>query len=137
MNNKKDYFTYTNLRKFDDFYIPGPIQNLIIRDYCQKKNLKFSLPVEEYIFEDCYIELEGILTDIKKSKGIIMCSYSIFPQSEKYVKHFCRSFFTNNRELHFILEKKVIKNKKELILLFSEIKLFKKIIKAANLNNKF
>ena len=41
--------------------IPGPLQNMYLRNYCNNNNINFSLPIEEYIFDGCYIELYGAL----------------------------------------------------------------------------
>lgn len=121
----KEYALYTNLRKFDNIQIPAPFQNIILKDYCKKKKIKFSLPVEEYFFKNCYVELEGILAQKKKLKGIIMCSLRFLPQKKNYLDYFFN--ITRNLEVHFILEKIIIKNLKEYKNLYKDIEQIKNI----------
>ena len=64
--NKNNFVTYTNLRESNGLKLPATVQNLILRDYCEKNNILFNLPVEEYIFENCFVEFEGIVSNLKK-----------------------------------------------------------------------
>jgi sporadic carbohydrate cluster protein (TIGR04323 family) len=126
----KKFILYTSLRKFGDNQLSAPIQNLILRDYCKKKNILFSLPVEEYIFENCYAELEGIISNLKNVKGIIMCSYEMLPNNEKYLNFFFKKM--KNLETHFILEKIIINKKVNYIKFLNDVKINKNILKIAN-----
>ena len=92
----KNYITYTNLRKNNYSHLPSTVQNMILREYCKKMKLKFSLPVEEYIFENCFVELEGILSNLKKTKGLIICSIDMIPNDREYYKYFFKKLLKEN-----------------------------------------
>lgn len=124
------FILYTNLRKFGNNQLTAPIQNLILRDYCKKTNIPFSLPVEEYIFENCYAELEGIISKLKNIKGMIMCSYEMLPKNEKYLNFFFKR--TKNLEIHFVLDKIIINKKADYNKFLSEIIINENIVKIAN-----
>ena len=131
----KNYITYTNLRKNNYSHLPSTVQNMILREYCKKMKLKFSLPVEEYIFENCFVELEGILSNLKKTKGLIICSIDMIPNDREYYKYFFKKLLKEKCEVHFILEKIIIKNKKDLKIFFENLDLFSEIQKISN--NKY
>jgi sporadic carbohydrate cluster protein (TIGR04323 family) len=114
------YVTYTNLRNFDGFHLPAPVQNLILRDYCHNNNYNFSIPIEEYIFEDCYVELEGIISNLKKNQNVIICSSRMLPFKQDYINYLIDKFITKKSELHIVLEKKKLKTKKDFINFFEE-----------------
>ena len=116
----KEYVLYTNLRQFKNLQIPAPFQNIILKDYCHKNKIKFTLPVEEYFFANCYVELEGILSQVNKYKGIVMCSIKFLPQKKAFLDYFFLK--AKNIEVHFVLEKLIIKNIKEYKLLYKEIR---------------
>ena len=122
----KKYILYTNPGKLGKFQISIPIQNLILRDYCSKINVNFSLPIEEYFFKNCYAELEGVLSNLSKVRGIIMCSYEMLQKKKNYLDYFFKK--TKNLDIHFILEKTIIKNEKEYKEFLKKIEINKKII---------
>ena len=128
MVKKKNILTYTNIRNFRGFHIPAPVQNLILREYCANNNLQFSLPIEEYIFDNCYIELEGIISNLKKDNSLLLCSSEILPLEKNYINYLMDKLIYNKCELHLILDKKILKSKKEYFLFFKERLLNKKII---------
>ena len=92
-------------------------------------NIKFSLPIEEYIFENCFVELEGILSNLKKIKGIIICSLDMIPNDKKYLNYFFKKLIKSKCEVHFILNKLIIKDSKDVINFFEENELISKIQK--------
>ena len=130
------FITYTNIRSFNGFNISAPVQNLILRDYCSNNNLQFSLPIEEYFFDDCYTELEGIIFDLKKKNILVMCSSEILPMNEDYLIYFIKKLTAKKCELHLILDKKVLKLKKEYNSFFNEKLLNKKIIEISSNSSK-
>ncbi len=123
----KKFILYTNLRKFGNNTLTAPVQNLILRDYCKKQKISFSLPIEEYIFENCYAELEGIISNLKNVKGIIMCSFEMLPQDQKYLKFFFKK--VRNLEIHFVLEKIIINEKLNFDEFLNNININKKLNK--------
>ena len=111
----KSFFTYTTLRKIAGMNIPAPLQNMYIKNYCHNNNLKFSLPIEEYIFEDSYIELFGILEKFNKNySGLITFSIYCLPNKIDIRNKFLEKTILKQKEIHFIFEKIILKNIKDI-----------------------
>ena len=93
---------------------------MLIKNYCRNNDILFSLPIEEYIFKDCYIELMGIINNLDHIDGIIMPSIFLLPRSK--VKYFLNSCKKNSVQLHFIMESIILdsydKKVNEIIELF-------------------
>ena len=74
----KKVSTYTYLRNDVDVKIPATFQSLILRDYCEKNNLIFSLPAEEYLIDNCYIELINLINSMNKNDILLTCTVSSY-----------------------------------------------------------
>jgi len=109
-NSNKFFAKYVTTKIIDGFTIPPPLQVLLIKEYCKNKDILFSLPVEEFRFEGFYIELFGILKNIKKLDGLIMPSIKLIPKEKKYMDDFFQICNNENLEIHFILESIIIKS---------------------------
>ena len=71
---------YVFSRKFSGNIVPQKIQNIILRDYCFKKNYNFVFSSVEYSMESCFFVLDGLLKNLKKYNGLV--AYSIFQLPE-------------------------------------------------------
>jgi len=58
---------------------PQHIQNLTIRDYCQRNRLTFLLSATEYAMPACYMTLEGVLEELPRLDGIVLFSVFMLP----------------------------------------------------------
>ncbi len=104
MNEKKGYRGYCTHNSFGEYKIPVPAQNIIYRDYANKQNLELKLSVNELYFQDCFLQLESLLTELENLQGILMCSIYMLPENQKYRKIIYQKILNNNCELHFVLE---------------------------------
>ena len=104
MNEKKGYRGYCTHNSFGEYKIPVPAQNIIYRDYANKQNLELKLSVNELYFQDCFLQLESLLTELETLQGILMCSIYMLPENQKYRKIIYQKILNNNCELHFVLE---------------------------------
>ena len=43
---------------------PQRVQNLVIRDYCERNELMYLLSAVEYVMDDCYAMLEKLLMEL-------------------------------------------------------------------------
>ena len=77
---------------------PQNIQNLVIRDFCEKNNLMYNLSATEYLMPKSYKVLDQVINELKKLDGII--AYSIFQLP------------TDNKKRYIVLNKIIKKNKK-------------------------
>ena len=89
---------YIFSRPFMGERVPQNIQNLVIRDFCEKNNLLYNLSATEYLMPKSYKVLDQVINELKKLDGII--AYSIFQLP------------TDNKKRYIVLNKIIKKNKK-------------------------
>ena len=63
--------------------VPQHIQNLVLREYCNRKKLNLLLSLVEYRFENSTIMLEKALNELNKIDGIIFYSLLQLPDNDK------------------------------------------------------
>ena len=64
------------------------IQNLVIRNFCERNNYFFLLSSTEYIMKDCYKMLNQVIHDYNDYDCIVFFSYQQLPELEKIKKDF-------------------------------------------------
>jgi sporadic carbohydrate cluster protein (TIGR04323 family) len=90
--------------EFGGFRIPAPLQNLQLRDYAARNNLQFKLSVGEYSFPGCYLQLEGLYSQLHSLEGIGMCSLFMLPKSEERRNQLYDACLDAGAALHLVLE---------------------------------
>ena len=112
----KGYRGYIFSRPIKNSLIPQKVQNLVIRDYCSRKNLFFKLSAVEYSSKNSYLMLNLILKELKNLKGLIFYSLFMLPEDKKKRQKFFNQIFLKKSEIHFALEEIIINKKKDLKL---------------------
>jgi sporadic carbohydrate cluster protein (TIGR04323 family) len=64
--------------------VPQHVQNIVVRDYCERNSLHFLLSAAEYSMPDSDFILEQVLFELKDIDGII--AYSLFQLPEDSIK---------------------------------------------------
>ena len=75
---------YIFSRPFMGERVPQHIQNLVIRDYCQKKNLNYLLSLTEYAMPGCQLILNQAINELNHLDGIV--AYSLFQLPEVQIE---------------------------------------------------
>jgi len=75
---------YIYSRPFMGERVPQHVQNMVVRDYCQRNGLDFLLSAAEYAMPDSDLMLEQLLFELKDIDGII--AYSLFQLPEDSIK---------------------------------------------------
>ena len=95
---------YIFSRPFMEERVPQHVQNIVIRDYCSKKNIQYLLSATEYAMENSAVILRQLVKDLPSIDGIV--AYSIFQMPEDDVER--QSIFSNilkcKKEIHFAVE---------------------------------
>jgi sporadic carbohydrate cluster protein (TIGR04323 family) len=88
-----------NLKGYISVRLPVPVsvQNLVVRDYCQRNGHTYFLSDVEYVMPDCFVMLRGM-----KNYGFDgVVAYSMFQAPrEEWLKV--------GKEIHFALENKIL-----------------------------
>ena len=100
---------YIFSRAFMGERIPQHVQNLVIRDYCERNHLQFLLSAAEYAMPDCYLVLEQVLDELTEINGLVAYSLFQLPEDLEYQLVFVDSFQINSqtqvmqkRHFHFV-----------------------------------
>jgi len=105
---------YIFSRHFMGERVPQNIQNLVIRDFCEKNNLLYNLSASEYAMPRCHKILDQVIKELKSLDGIV--AYSVFQLPEDNKKRYAviNRMFKKNKIFYFALENIKIKNQKDL-----------------------
>tara|TARA_B110000263_G_C15241699_1_gene479656 strand:- start:327 stop:710 length:384 start_codon:yes stop_codon:yes gene_type:complete len=95
---------YIFSRKIDNNFIPHRVQNLVIKDYCEKKKYFFKLSATEYKMKNSYLMLNSLLKNLNKIDGIIFYSLFMLPQEKEQRNRIYKIIIKKNKQIHFALE---------------------------------
>ncbi len=73
---------YIFSREFMGERVPQHVQNLVIRDFCQKNGLAYLLSATEYAMQGCQLILDQVLGDLDDISGIAAYSLYQLPTDE-------------------------------------------------------
>jgi sporadic carbohydrate cluster protein (TIGR04323 family) len=95
---------YVFSRAFMGERVPQHVQNLVIRDYCERKHLRYLLSAAEYAMDDCHLVLEQLLGELPELDGI--AAYSLFqlPEDAQRRKRIFSTLLELRKTMHFALE---------------------------------
>jgi len=101
---KKGFRGYIFSRPFMEERVPQHVQNIVIRDYCSKKDIHYLLSATEYAMENSALILRQLVKDLKSIDGIV--AYSIFqmPEDDDERHSVFNSILSLKKELHFAVE---------------------------------
>ncbi|MBT4837020.1 MAG: sporadic carbohydrate cluster protein, LIC12192 family [Methylococcales bacterium] len=102
MNN--GFRGYVSSRPFLGHRAPQHIQNLVIRDYCQRHQLNFLLSVTEYAMPNCFMMLEQVIQELPDLQGAILYSLFQLPKNKQKRQSIYQHFVQDNKSVHFAVE---------------------------------
>jgi len=114
---------YIFSRSFRGERVPQHIQNIILKNYCEKNNFKLLLSASEYTYKNNYFILRHVLSKIKEYDGILFYSLFQLPEDIKFRKQIYDKILKNKKKLFFavenisIISKSDVEKVEEIILL--------------------
>ena len=112
-SNRQGYRGYVTSRPFGQYSIPVPLQSLALRDYCLRNNILYVLPVNENIFPNSYMVLEGMIQDLTDYSGIVLYSMHMLPQRAERRHQIYDRILQQDCSLHIVLESIVISGQQD------------------------
>ena len=93
---------------------PQKIQNLVIRDFCEKNNLLYNLSATEYAMPKCHKTLDQVIKQLKRIEGIV--AYSVFqlPEDNKKRQKVINKIIKKKKKFYFALENMKIKKSEDI-----------------------
>ncbi len=117
---------YIFSRPFFNERAPQHVQNIVNKDYCEKKGYNFLMSATEYAYKNSTFILTELIEELKNYDGIIFYSLLQLPKNIKDQKYLFQKILKKKKELHFEVENLSIKTKRDI----------KKIIEIYKLNIK-
>jgi sporadic carbohydrate cluster protein (TIGR04323 family) len=95
---------YIFSRSFMGERVPQHVQNLVLRDYCNKINSRYLLSATEYAMDDSFLVLNRTLNELEEVDGIV--AYSLFQMPFKQADrlNIYNRVLKFKGELHFAVE---------------------------------
>jgi sporadic carbohydrate cluster protein (TIGR04323 family) len=95
---------YIFARPFMGERAPQHVQNIILRDYCNKKGFELLLAATEYAMPDSSMILESVLDDLDSVDGIVFYSLYQLPTSTTQRQSVYSRVLASGKSLHFAVE---------------------------------
>ena len=105
---------YNFSRSFMGERVPQHIQNIIIKDFCQKNNFNFLLSVTEYSMKNSYYILNQLINNLNNLHGIV--AYSVFqmPYDNSKREKIFNKILKKNKKIFFACENLILSSKKDI-----------------------
>ena len=105
---------YVTSRAFLGQRVPQHIQNIVIRDYCQRHGLRYLLSVTEHVMPNCYMILKQVMCEILSIEGIVLYSLFQLPEIDRLRSEIYHQLLDSNRIIHAAVENFVIREKADI-----------------------
>ncbi|EMM94856.1 sporadic carbohydrate cluster protein, LIC12192 family [Leptospira interrogans serovar Zanoni str. LT2156] len=95
---------YIFSRPFLGERVPQHVQNIVIRDYCQRNGLHYLLSATEYAMEDCHLILQQVLDELVNIEGMILYSLFQLPTDSETRNRFYDRILSSQKTCYFAVE---------------------------------
>ena len=101
---------YIFSRPFLGERVPQHVQNLVIRDYCNKQGLQYLLSATEYAMANSNLILQQVLDELPKLEGIIFYSLFLLPEDTIERNRVIQIILKKEKTIYFAVEGLSISN---------------------------
>jgi sporadic carbohydrate cluster protein (TIGR04323 family) len=84
--------------------VPQHVQNLVIRDYCNRNDLQYLLSATEYAMTESHLIHEQVLNELSRLDGIVVYSIFQLPENEQERNKIYRQVLDQKKTYHFAVE---------------------------------
>ena len=104
---------YIFSRSFMGERVPQHVQNLVVRDYCERNSLHFLLSAVEYAMPGCHLVLEQALSKLDEISGLVFYSLFQLPEENSRRQSIYERILSQEKDLHFAVEGLHVNTQKE------------------------
>lgn len=104
---------YIGSRPYHRELPPQSIQNLVVRDYCQRHGKAYLLSVTEYAMPDSYLMLHEVLREADRLEGLVLYSIFMLPVDRNDRHEFVVTLLQQGLTLHGAAENVAIRSMME------------------------
>ena len=106
--SERGYRGYIVSRPVRGSHFPQRVQNLVVRDYAQRRKLAFRLSVTEYAMPGCTMMFESLLGELDRLDGVVLFSLFVLPaQRDRRLRAYDR-ILAGGKTFHAALENLVL-----------------------------
>ena len=105
---------YISSRRFRGERVPQHVQNLVVRDFCNRADMPYLLSAVEYRMPNCFMVLNQVLNELDRIGGIVMYSMFQLPDAVDESLHICDTVVRANRKLCFAVESLTIEKQSDI-----------------------
>ena len=105
---------YISSRPFGGQRVPQHIQNLVIRDYCKRRQLNYLLSATELAMPETYLMLAQLREQVEEIDGVVFYSIEQLPTEEGDRSEFFSRMISTRRVSHFAVEDLCISDSQDL-----------------------
>jgi len=104
---------YISSRPFLGERVPQHVQNLVIRDYCNKQSLQYLLSATEYAMANSHLVLQQVLEELSILDGIVFYSLFLLPEDKTERDRVINFILKKEKTIYFAVEGLRMNNKTE------------------------
>jgi sporadic carbohydrate cluster protein (TIGR04323 family) len=104
---------YIFSRPFLGERVPQHVQNLVIRDYCNKQSLQYLLSATEYAMANSHLILQQVLEELSILDGIVFYSLFLLPEDKTERDRVINFILKKEKTIYFAVEGLRMNNKTE------------------------
>jgi sporadic carbohydrate cluster protein (TIGR04323 family) len=82
MSRRLGHRGYIGSRPYFGERVPQHVQNLVVRDFCERNGFTYLLSAAEYAMPACYMVLEDVIQEAETLSGIVLYSIFMLPQKK-------------------------------------------------------
>lgn len=95
---------YIGSRPYGGQRAPQHVQNLVIRDYCQRRGMTYLLSATEWAMPGCTVMLNEVLAELDRIEGVVLYSLSMLPEAPAQRLAVCQKILAAGASLHGAVE---------------------------------
>ena len=107
---KEGYRGYCVHQPFNGLRVPVPLQNIVLRDFLNRKGLMFKLSVNELDFPNSYVQLFSLLDQLDVLEGLVMTSIFMLPSDAIIRQKIYRRIQDTHSIIYFVIENMALKD---------------------------
>ena len=106
------YRGYIFGRPFFGERVPQSVQNLVIRNFCEKNKINFLLSKAEYVMDNAYSILNFVIDNLEEVDGLVFYSILMLPRNSKNRNQIINKILTKKKKHLFCLRRNMYKKQK-------------------------
>ena len=90
--------------------VPQHVQNIVIRDYCRRKDIDYLLSATEYAMSGSFMMLRQVINELSPENGVVFYSIMQLPDNNVDRRRLLLRIIEANSKAHFAVESLVVGN---------------------------